>query len=291
MRWRLITPARLELPRQARRQRTVARCASPHRAIGRRVVSYVAAETGLGGGPPCRGCAGVGAQETAGALAAEHLGGLAVEEHRTAADEHGGDSVVVAVDHPRQPAVLIDRVQLPARPVQPGFRAFLRDLDAHRVAPAGSRRHPGRRTGRPRRSARLRSVGTVGRCSASHRCRHGSICVDDVDADLPSVHVARVTEVVKTVRGAGLMVFITLFDGALAQLLTAAGRREEARAQLDMALTLGRDIEMCFLRGRAAAPSRAHPHRPRCPSCGSGCRPWHCPPTGCRLVRTSRRAR
>ena len=57
-----------------------------------------------------------------------------------------------------------------------------------------------------------------------------SICVDDVDAELLSAHVARATEVVKTVRGAGLMVFITLFDGALAQLFIAAGRREEARA-------------------------------------------------------------
>ena len=87
----------------------------------------------------------------------------------------------------------------------------------------------------------------------------GSICVDDVDADLLSVHVARVTEVVKTVRGAGLMVFITLFDAALAQLLTAAGRREEARAQLDMALTLGRDIEMCFYEAELLR-LRAHTH-------------------------------
>jgi hypothetical protein len=90
----------------------------------------------------------------------------------------------------------------------------------------------------------------------------GSICVDDVDADLLSVHVARVTEVVKTVRGAGLMVFITLFDGALAQLLTAAGRREEARAQLDMALTLGRDIEMCFYEAELLR-LRAHTHTDR----------------------------
>ena len=73
---------------------------------------------------------------------------------------------------------------------------------------------------------------------------------------------ARVTEVVKTVRGAGLMVFITLFDGALAQLLTAAGRREEARAQLDTALTLGRDIEMCFYEAELLR-LRAHTHTDR----------------------------
>jgi hypothetical protein len=72
----------------------------------------------------------------------------------------------------------------------------------------------------------------------------GSICADD--ADLLSAQVTHATEVVKTVRGAGLTVFITLFDGALAQLLTAIGRREEARAQLDTALTLGRGTEMCF---------------------------------------------
>ena len=63
----------------------------------------------------------------------------------------------------------------------------------------------------------------------------------------------------KTVRAAGLTVFITLFDGALAQLLTAAGRREEARAQLDTALTLGRDIEMCFYEAELLR-LRAHTH-------------------------------
>ena len=47
----------------------------------------------LGCGPLCRGCAGVGAQEAAGALAAEHFGGLAVEEHRTAADPPLADPI------------------------------------------------------------------------------------------------------------------------------------------------------------------------------------------------------
>jgi hypothetical protein len=86
-----------------------------------------------------------------------------------------------------------------------------------------------------------------------------SIFADDPDADPLSVHIARATEVVKTVRGAGLTVFITLFDGALAQLLTAAGRREEARAQLDTALTLGHDIEMCFYEAELLR-LRAHTH-------------------------------
>jgi len=84
-----------------------------------------------------------------------------------------------------------------------------------------------------------------------------SICVDD--ADLLSAQVTRAAEVVKTVRDAGLTVFITLFDGALAQLLTAAGRRKEARAQLDAALTLGRGTEMCFYEAELLR-LRAHTH-------------------------------
>jgi len=72
----------------------------------------------------------------------------------------------------------------------------------------------------------------------------GSICAGD--ARLLSAQVTHATEMVGTVRDAGLTVFITLFDGALAQLLTAIGRREEARAQLNTALTLARGIEMCF---------------------------------------------
>ncbi|MDT5137869.1 MAG: hypothetical protein QOD58_2131 [Mycobacterium sp.] len=79
------------------------------------------------------------------------------------------------------------------------------------------------------------------------------------NADLLSVHVARATELVKAVRGAGLTVFITMFDGALAQLLTAAGRLDEARAQLDTALELGRSIEMRFYEAELLR-LRAHTH-------------------------------
>ena len=85
------------------------------------------------------------------------------------------------------------------------------------------------------------------------------IFADEADADLLSAQVTRVTDVVKTVRDAGLTVFITLFDGALAQLLTATGRRVEARAQLDTALTLGRSIEMCFYEAELLR-LRAHTH-------------------------------
>jgi hypothetical protein len=85
----------------------------------------------------------------------------------------------------------------------------------------------------------------------------GSIRADD--ADLMSAQVTRATEMVRTVRDAGLTVFITLFDGALAQLLTAIGRREEARAQVNTALALGRTIDMCFYEAELLR-LRAHTH-------------------------------
>jgi hypothetical protein len=50
-----------------------------------------------------------------------------------------------------------------------------------------------------------------------------------------------------------------LFDGALAQLLTAIGRREEARAQVNTALALGRTIDMCFYEAELLR-LRAHTH-------------------------------
>jgi hypothetical protein len=86
-----------------------------------------------------------------------------------------------------------------------------------------------------------------------------SVIDDDVDADHLSTQVTGVCDIVNTVRGAGLTVFITLFDGAVAQLLTAIGRRTEARAQVDGALTLGREIEMNFYEGELLR-LRAHTH-------------------------------
>jgi class 3 adenylate cyclase len=86
-----------------------------------------------------------------------------------------------------------------------------------------------------------------------------STCCDETDADLLTAQVTRATELVKIVRDAGLTVFITLFDGALAELLIATGHREEARAQLDTAITLGRDIEMCFYEAELLR-LRAHTH-------------------------------
>jgi hypothetical protein len=86
-----------------------------------------------------------------------------------------------------------------------------------------------------------------------------AISADIPDPDVVSDHVARVTEIVNSVRAAGLTVFITLFDGALAHVLTVAGDPEGARAQLDTALTLGREIEMCFYDAELLR-LRAHTH-------------------------------
>jgi len=47
-------------------------------------------------------------QEAAGALPTDEVGGVAVDEHRVAADEHGADGVIVAVDHAGQAAILLD---------------------------------------------------------------------------------------------------------------------------------------------------------------------------------------
>src|ERR1700754_3035960 len=60
-------------------------------------------------GGDCGGLVG-GAQEPSGSLRADELCRLAVEEHRPAADEHGAHNLVVAVDHARHPAVLLDVV-------------------------------------------------------------------------------------------------------------------------------------------------------------------------------------
>jgi len=86
-----------------------------------------------------------------------------------------------------------------------------------------------------------------------------ALCAVDPTAELLSAQVVRLTNVVDTVRAAGLTVFITLFDGILAQLLTAAGRGEEARSRLDAALTLGRDIEMSFYEAELLR-LRSHTH-------------------------------
>src|SRR3981081_2969798 len=51
-----------------------------------------------------------GPQEPSGALLADEVGRLAVEEHRAAADEYRVHSVVISVHHAGQAAVLVDPV-------------------------------------------------------------------------------------------------------------------------------------------------------------------------------------
>src|SRR3979490_3075598 len=51
-----------------------------------------------------------GPQEPAGPLLTDEGGGLAVEEHRTPADQHGVEADGVAVDHAGQTAILIDTI-------------------------------------------------------------------------------------------------------------------------------------------------------------------------------------
>ena len=74
----------------------------------------------------------------------------------------------------------------------------------------------------------------------------GSIGAHGSDPDGLSADVSRVTTVLEAVRAAELTIYITWFDGALGQLLTAAGERDQARAQLDTALALAHDTGMCF---------------------------------------------
>lgn len=79
------------------------------------------------------------------------------------------------------------------------------------------------------------------------------------DADVLSELINRATAIVESVRRAGLNVFITLFDGAVARVLIAGGRRGDARLHLDTALALGRDIGMRFYEAELRR-LRAHTH-------------------------------
>ena len=74
-----------------------------------------------------------------------------------------------------------------------------------------------------------------------------------------SERIDRATATVEVVRRAGLNVFITLFDGALAKILITAGRTGDARLHLDTALVLGRDIGMRFYEAELRR-LRAHTH-------------------------------
>ena len=64
---------------------------------------------------------------------------------------------------------------------------------------------------------------------------------------------------VNAVRGAGLTIYIALFDGALGQVLTATGQLDRARAQLDTGLEMARDTGMSFYDAELLR-LRAHTH-------------------------------
>jgi tetratricopeptide (TPR) repeat protein len=87
----------------------------------------------------------------------------------------------------------------------------------------------------------------------------GSIGADDTDPNVLSAHVGSVIAMVGALRAAELTICITLFDGALGQLLTAADQRDQARAHLDTALALARDTGMCFYDAELLR-LRAHTH-------------------------------
>jgi hypothetical protein len=68
----------------------------------------------------------------------------------------------------------------------------------------------------------------------------------ETDPDVVSARVEHMTAMVNAVRAAGLTIYITLFDGALGQVLTATGQFGRARAELDTGLELAGDTGMSF---------------------------------------------
>jgi tetratricopeptide (TPR) repeat protein len=59
-------------------------------------------------------------------------------------------------------------------------------------------------------------------------------------------HIETMTTVVQTWRAFDVKTFLAFYDGVLARLLTAAGRREEARERVDIALKMGEDTWIQF---------------------------------------------
>jgi tetratricopeptide (TPR) repeat protein len=69
---------------------------------------------------------------------------------------------------------------------------------------------------------------------------------DDLDPTALSAHIATMTALLDTWRVFGLNLYVTIYDAALARLLTAAGQPEQARARLGTALGLADDTGMHF---------------------------------------------
>jgi class 3 adenylate cyclase/tetratricopeptide (TPR) repeat protein len=85
------------------------------------------------------------------------------------------------------------------------------------------------------------------------------IAGNEGDPNALSAHVEQLTAMVGAVRGAGLTIYIGLFDGALGRLLIAAGRLDEARAQLNAGLATAHQSGMAFYDAELLR-LRAHTH-------------------------------
>ena len=82
---------------------------------------------------------------------------------------------------------------------------------------------------------------------------------EDLDPTALSAHIATMTTFVDILRTVELNLYIIVFDGVLARLLTAAGQPGQARARLDTTLQLARDTGMHFYDAELLR-LRAHTH-------------------------------
>jgi hypothetical protein len=75
-----------------------------------------------------------------------------------------------------------------------------------------------------------------------------TLSASEIDIDQLQPHIAAMTITVESWRAAEAKLFVTFYDAVLARLLTAAGRIEEARKRLDIALQLSQETDVNFYR-------------------------------------------
>jgi class 3 adenylate cyclase/tetratricopeptide (TPR) repeat protein len=75
-----------------------------------------------------------------------------------------------------------------------------------------------------------------------------ALSAGDVKPEQLQAHITTMAITVESWRAAEAKLFVTFYDGVLARLLTAAGRSEEARERLDIALQLGQETDVNFYR-------------------------------------------
>ena len=104
---------------------------------------------------------------------------------------------------------------------------------------------------------------TVGALSA--------LSAGEIDPKELQTHIGTLTFIVQSWREAEATLFVSFYDAVLAQLLTAAGKPDEARERLDIALQLGDAAGVNFYRGTpaAASPHRRRHRQTRCRPAGS----------------------